>query len=440
MPFVRSLRPLYPFRVLPLLLWASLTVRAAEPLSGKWLVTADFFGVPRFSRLELAEQSGSITGTYNGVKLSGKLTGSQLLLSGKGEDAETVDLTGTVNGSKISGSVMIADPHDRAPLKFSFDAVHATAIPRVTPRRHEFTPTVFYRQYSPFNKPVLTVNAGDTIHTTTVDAGGADEHGVRRVAGGNPQTGPFYVTGAMPGDTLVVHINRLRLNRDWAGSDDGIVDRALDSDLAVKTRENRKSIRWHLDLQANTATPEAASEHLKNFAIPLRPMLGCIAAAPAPAGGAPPTGDSGFYGGNMDFNEIGDGTTVYLPVSNPGALLYLGDAHALQGDGELNGNALETSMDVEFSVDVVEGKRPPEPRLETADEIMAMGLNGSVDDALREATSNMADWLMKDYKLSASETAQVLGVASQYKIAEVADRNAAVVLKIRKSLLSQVAR
>jgi len=440
MPSVRALRPLYPFRVLPLLLWAFLTVRAAEPLSGKWLMTADFFGVPRFFRLELTEQSGSLTGTYNGVKLAGKLAASRIELSGKGEGGETVDLTGTVDDSKISGSVTVADPHDPAPLKFSFHAVHATPITRATPRRHEFTPNVFYRQYSPFNKPVLTVNAGDTIHTTTVDAGGADEHGVRRVAGGNPQTGPFYITGAMPGDTLVVHINRLRLNRDWAGSDDGIVDRALDSDLAVKTRENRKSIRWHLDLQANTATPEPASEHLKNFAVPLRPMLGCIAAAPPPAGGAPPTGDSGFYGGNMDFNEVGDGTTVYLPVSNPGALLYLGDAHALQGDGELNGNALETSMDVEFTLDVIEGKRPPEPRLETADEIMAMGLNGSVDDALREATSNMADWLMKDYKLTASEAAQVLGVASQYKIAEVADRNAAVVLKIRKSLLSQVVR
>lgn len=347
-------------------------------------MTADFFGVARFFRLELAEQSNSVTGTYNSVKLSGKLAGSHLALSGKGEGGETVDLTGTVADSKISGSVTVADPHDPSPVKFSFDAVPANPIARTSPRRHEFTPTVFYRQYSPFNKPVLTVNAGDTIHTTTVDAGGADEHGVRRIAGGNPQTGPFYVNGAMPGDTLVVHINRLRLNRDWASSDDGIVGRALDSDLAVKTRENRKSIRWHLDLQANTATPEPASEHLKNFAIPLRPMLGCIAAAPPPAGGAPPTGDSGFFGGNMDFNEIGDGTTVYLPVSNPGALLYVGDAHAVQGDGELNGNALETSMDVEFTVDVLEGRRPPEPRLETAGEIMAMGFNGSVDDALRK--------------------------------------------------------
>src|SRR5947209_3370620 len=73
-------------------------------------------------------------------------------------------------------------------------------------KRHEFTPTVFYRQFSAANKPVLTVAPGDTIHTTTVDAGGTDEKGVTRVLGGNPETGPFYIETAMPGDTLVVHL------------------------------------------------------------------------------------------------------------------------------------------------------------------------------------------------------------------------------------------
>ena len=263
---------------------------------------------------------------------------------------------------------------------------------------------------------------------------------VTRVAGGNPETGPFYITGAMPGDTLVVHINRLRLNRDWAGSDDDLVQTSLAPDLAIKTRDNGKSIRWHLDLEHMTATPEPASEHLKKFAVPLHPMLGCIAAAPAPVVAPPPTGDSGYYGGNMDFNEISDGATVYLPVSNPGALLYLGDAHALQGDGELNGNALETSMDVEFTVDVIAGKGLPGPRVETASEIMSLGLSGSLDDAFREATSNMAGWLMSDYKLTPSELAQFMGVASQYKVSEVADRNSGVVLKIKKSLLERLGR
>ena len=88
------------------------------------------------------------------------------------------------------------------------------------------------------------------------------------------------------------------------------------------------------------------------------------------ASAPPPTGDSGRWGGNMDFNEIVEGGTVYLPVNQPGALLYVGDGHAAQGDGELNGNALETSMEVEFTVDVIHDKRISTPRVESNSEIM----------------------------------------------------------------------
>ncbi len=137
----------------------------------------------------------------------------------------------------------------------------------------------------------------------------------------------------------------------------------------------------------------------------------------------------------MDFNGIVEGATLYLPVNVPGALLYVGDGHAAQGDGELNGNALETSMDVEFSVDVIPGKRMPGPRVESPDRITAMGLAGSIDDAFRAATANMADWLAKDYKLTPSEVAQVLGTSAEYKVSEVADRNAGIVLSIEKERL-----
>lgn len=138
----------------------------------------------------------------------------------------------------------------------------------------------------------------------------------------------------------------------------------------------------------------------------------------------------------MDFNEIVEGATVYLPVSVPGALLYFGDGHALQGDGELNGDALETSMDVELTVDVISGKQPPGPRVESATHLMAMGLEGSLDSAFRGATANMASWLSDAYQLTASETAEVLGTLSEYKVSEVADRNAGVVVKLRKERLS----
>jgi acetamidase/formamidase len=132
---------------------------------------------------------------------------------------------------------------------------------------------------------------------------------------------------------------------------------------------------------------------------------------------------------------VAEGATIYLPVSVPGALLYVGDGHAAQGDGELNGNALETSMDVEFTVNVLPRKGMPGPRVESATHIMAMGLDGSIDGAFRDATANMAQWLMDDYKLTGSEVAQVLGTAAEYKVSEVADRNAGVVLKINKDRL-----
>ena len=137
----------------------------------------------------------------------------------------------------------------------------------------------------------------------------------------------------------------------------------------------------------------------------------------------------------MDFNEIREGATVYLAVSQPGALLYVGDGHALQGDGELNGNALETSLDVELSVDVLREKNIAGPRVENAEYLMAMGLSGSLDDAFRQAGSALAKWLQQDYKLTGKETAVLLGAVIEYQISEVADRNVGVVAKVRKKYL-----
>jgi acetamidase/formamidase len=287
---------------------------------------------------------------------------------------------------------------------------------------------------------VLHINPGDTVHTTTVDAGGNDEHDQKRVAGGNPETGPFYINGAMPGDTLAVHILHLRLNRDWAGSDDAVVESAMNSDMAIRMKGTGNAVRWRLDREHNVAYSESPSEHLKRFAVPLHPMLGCVATATGPAGAPPGTGDSGFFGGNMDFNGMTEGTTVYLPVSNPGALLYVGDGHAAMGDGEITGNALETSMDVDFTVDVIPHKRFSGIRLEDASSIMTMGLYGSLDDAFKEATSVMAEWLAQDYKLTPSEIAQVLGTIAEYRVNEVADRNSGVVLRLPKAQLATISK
>lgn len=189
---------------------------------------------------------------------------------------------------------------------------------------------------------------------------------------GNPQTGPFYVGTAAAGDTLVVHLKRLRLNRDSADSLDDLVGRAMGPRLAARAQGLGKPVRWKLDRKRGIARPENPSPRMRDFTVPLRPMLGGLAVAPS--SGFPPisTGDSGHFGGNMDFNEVVEGNTVYLPVSQPGALLYLGDAHAAQGDGETSQFALETSMDVEFSVDVLPGKSISTPRIESPTHIFAL--------------------------------------------------------------------
>jgi amidase len=413
---------------------------ANTSVAGRWVVSSDFYGTPLTFLLELKQDGDKLTGNFDGDKLEGTIQGGTIHFLAKDDQNGTEECTAKLQGDMISGSLVFANGDDpEPPSTHQFTAKIVPQRKAGPPQRHDFTPTIFYRQFSAAYKPVLTVSPGDTIHTTTVDAGGKDEKGVTRVLGGNPETGPFYVETAVPGDTLVVHLTRLRLNRDFAESDDYVVGRALDTDLAVKMKDMGKTIRWHLDTQRGVATPEKPAEHLKQYTVPLRPMLGCIAVAPGSAQAAPSTGDSGRWGGNMDFNEIVEGATIYLPVNVPGALLYVGDAHAAQGDGELNGNALETSMDVEFTVDVIPGKSVRGPRVESATHIMAMGLSGSLDDAMRESTANMAQWLTDEYKLTPSEVAQVLGTSAEYKVSEVADRNAGMVLKINKERLQGLA-
>ncbi len=432
--------PVAPPKPLSLLfLIPALVAAQSSSLTGKWFATADFYGTTVNFSLELSQQENRLTGKFDGDKLEGTLTGNAIHFLAKDEHGGTEELTGTVQSGAISGTMTFTDADDKEhPTTHPFAATLAATRPAGSPRRHEFTPSTFYRQFSAANRPVLTVFPGDTIHTTTVDAGGTDEKGVQRVLGGNPQTGPFFIETAGPGDTLVVHLTRLHLNRDWAVSDDGVVDRGVDSGLAVKMKDGWKNVRWHLDPQRGVATLEKPGEHLTHYSVPLRPMLGCIGVAPGSGQAPPGSGDSGRWGGNMDFNEIVEGATLYLPVSAPGALLYLGDGHAAQGDGELNGNALETSMDVEFTVDVVSGKSIRGPRVESATHVMAMGLAGSIDDAFRSATANMAQWLADDYKLTPSEVAEVLGTAAEYKVSEAADRNAGVVLKINKERLKSL--
>lgn len=278
------------------------------------------------------------------------------------------------------------------------------------------------------------------MKTKSVDAYGMDENSALRAMGGNPVTGPFFIEGAMPGDTLVVKLNSVRTNRDWARSGHSIVGNALEPGYLMNLKRAQGFIsRWKIDKEKGIAYLEQPPDPLKNLTIPLQPMLGCVGVAP-PAGFVIRTRDSGVFGGNMDYNQIREGTTVHLPVFYDGALLFLGDGHAAQGDGELTGAALETSMEFEFTVDVISGKSIGTPRAENAEYLMSIGIGGSLDQALQRATTDLARWLEGDYKLNSTEAAIVMGFAVKYDVADLVDTQVSIVAKIPKTTLAQLKR
>lgn len=425
---------------LGLLVSAALPGQDARPApgdaSGDWEMTTIVFGSPLAERIVLKVEGGKISGTSSGRPITGTVEGDRVRFETKDRDGTVNSYDGRLQNGALSGTATISqEPWGQTP-PLAWTARRPAAGRPAAPRTIDFEPKEFHRVFSADVAPALRIWPGDTIRTRTVDAAGVDANGKTRVLGGNPQTGPFFVEGAMPGDTLVVRVKRLRLSRPLAISDDGLVERALTADYASEHKDNDfNNVVWALDAGAGVARPQKPTEKLKNLAVPLKPMLGCIGVAPGFGGAAIRTGDSGRIGGNMDFNEIVEGATVYLPVGQPGALLYVGDGHALQGDGELNGNALETPMDVEFSVDLIRDKGISGPRVENDEYLMAMGLAGSLDDAFRAATSGLAGWLEKDYGLTFQEVATLLGPTIEYEISEVADRNAGIVAKIKKKYL-----
>jgi acetamidase/formamidase len=408
-----------------------LFVCLAADVSGNWN-----FHLVRFNeefgaaRVELKTEGTKITGALNELKLEGALDGDHLRITLLRPDgSEWGKLDGKLEGDHMAGTVK----QDKD--EFAWNARRAPTA-TAAPRTHNFEPTVFHRAFSGAITPALHINPGDTVKTTTVDAGGTDAKGVRRSMGGNPETGPFYVEGAMPGDTLAVKFTRIRLNRDSAGSGDRIVPSAVQPGYFRNAKfDDKFDSNWKLDREAGVAMLAKPTDRLKNFRVKMQPMLGCVGVAP-PSNQSFRSGWLGSWGGNMDYNGLREGVTVYLPVSQEGALLFVGDGHALEGDGELNGDALETSMDVEFTVNLIRGFSTQAPRFESDEYLMASGIGGSLVDALQQATTQLARWLERDYKLSSNESNVVLGTSIRYEIAEVVDPQVHIVAKIAKSVLA----
>jgi amidase len=309
-------------------------------------------------------------------------------------------------------------------------------------------PEQYYRTFAHTNPVFQRIKAGDVVLTKTIDSGGKNFRGEQSSPGSNPLTGPFFIEGAEPGDAILVKLRKVRLNRNWGYSAyrlglfsltpeyvETIYPNHYKMDLVQKGRDS--SLLWDLDLEHNTVRLHEPSSAKVKLEFPARPMLGCIGVA-APGDFAPTSGPSGNYGGNLDYNEVGEGATVILPVYHPGALLFMGDGHALMADGEPTGTGVETSMDVEFSVEVKKNAHVTGPRLETADYIISLGSQAefvsSLDHALQVATTDMVRWLTADYGLEPWAAHQLIGAVGKYDVVTVAGTMA---LKIPKKYLSK---
>lgn len=308
-----------------------------------------------------------------------------------------------------------------------------------TPRSNTLAPTTYAHGVSATDTPALRIVAGDTVSTSTLDAGGwgpgeIGARGNKRDRGGNPLVGPIYVENALPGDVLIVKLHRVRLNRGWAFSGTSLMETAIEPGYAAERKPTPQDDKWRFDTLTNTARLAKPSAALADFTVPLHPFLGVIATAPS-ADYTPSSRESGSYGGNMENKRLREGATVYLPVRVRGAYLYVGDGHAAQGDGELTGDAMETSLDVTFSVEIERWGFQNLVRAEDDEQIMSVGVGGSLDEAMRRATTDMARWLQDAYKLSSTDAAVVMGFAARYDIPDVVAPGFGVTLRLPKSAL-----
>jgi amidase len=411
------------------------------PPSGFWVLAVPTGQDTIWQRFTLRFERDSVVGANGGGNpLRGVLRGDSVRFSlVRGDNGARVVFAGVLRGDTLRGTRVETPQGTSTPLTPQLFVATPDAASR-SPRRHTFEPQAFHRAFSGVVPPALRIIPGDTVRTWSVDAGGRDSTGAARSPGGNPLTGPFFIEGALPGDVIAVRLHRLRLNRDYAVAGSDVMWNALTPGYVRGITEVPGfNSRWRLDRARGLAMLEQPTPSLRSFAVPVRPMLGCVGVAPA-GGQVIRTSDSGPFGGNMDYNGIREGATVYLPVFQRGALLFVGDGHALQGDGELTGDALETSMDIEFSVGLLRQRRISTPRAEDDEFLMAIGISGDLTDALRQATTELSRWLEADYGLSAPELASLLGVSVRYDVADLVGTQVSIVAKMPKAALRQLER
>ena len=289
--------------------------------------------------------------------------------------------------------------------------------------------------------PVMKVKPGDVLEVWTDDCFGGlvesvDDLPSKKITAFNPQTGPFYVEGAEPGDTLALHFVSIEPSRDWAVSTTFPLFGALTSTTRTVTLQDplpELVWRYDVDRERRIVHFEARRGDFTTD-LPLDPMHGTVGVAPA-GGEARSSLVPDAHGGNMDTPEMRAGTTCYLGVNVDGALFSLGDGHCRQGEGETCGVAVEAAMDTVLIVELIKGRLTPWPRLEDDEHIMSTGSARPLEDAFRIAQGDLVHWLAEEHGLETLDAYQLVSQISESPVANVCDPNYTFVAKAPKRYL-----
>jgi acetamidase/formamidase len=304
----------------------------------------------------------------------------------------------------------------------------------------EATPdTVHWGYWDASIKPVLRIRSGDRVTVDAVSGGRADlptcEEGVRashmkiveaggRELGPHVLTGPIWIDGAAPGDTLEVRIIDISLADTWGYN----IIRALGGTLPDEFPFTR---RIHIALDRDTMTGRMPW----GSDLPLSPFFGNFGVAPRAEYGRISSIEPREHGGNLDNKELIPGATVYFPVWNEGALFSAGDGHAVQGDGEVCQTALETGLTGTFEFIVRKDLDLSFPRAENATHYITMGLNPDLDDAAAQALSQMLDWITTISNLSREDAYRLCSFAADLRVTQIVDGNKGIHCMLEKVLL-----
>ncbi|CAN5640699.1 acetamidase/formamidase family protein [soil metagenome] len=310
-------------------------------------------------------------------------------------------------------------------------------------RTIEVKPESFSYVFNPYREAVERVKPGDRVVVHTEDAFESRIQSTEDLPGEalatakflNPQTGPIFVEGAEPGDTLAVRIEKIEPTRDFAVSALIPYFGGLTSTVMTRTLQEplpEKVWVWNLSEDGNSLSNDELGVE-----VDWNPFLGTLAVAPdleAISALAP-----GPFGGNMDVPDVRPGNTVYLPVWNEGALVYTGDCHARQGQGELCGVALEITSKTTLVFDVIKGQTIEWPRIESEDRIMVVGSARPMEDAARIANTELILWLEEEHGYDRLDAYQLLTQAGGLYVGNMVDTTYSLVASVEKKYLTRSA-